>query len=153
MHCLFNFKLSNIRPRGVNFKNNHLILHVLPVFSRVPPIEPHNNNNKKTCKKNRCPAVLSLTKTGPGTWTWSPGAALLAAHCSWLSLGEDARMGEMQKINSTLTLTLTLTRLLTACVRVCVLCVTTHLVCRLVHAVWPNKRTCPLIITTYKCGA
>ena len=28
------------------------------------------------------------------------GAALLAAHCSWLSLWEDARMGKMQKINS-----------------------------------------------------
>ena len=23
----------------------------------------------------------------------SPGAAMMAAHCSWLSLGEDARMG------------------------------------------------------------
>ena len=28
-----------------------------------------------------------------GTSTWSSGAALLAAHCSWLSLGEDSRMG------------------------------------------------------------
>ena len=32
-------------------------------------------------------------------------------------------------------------RLLTACLCVCVLCVTTHRVCRLVHAVWRNKRT------------
>ena len=31
------------------------------------------------------------------------------------------------------------------CVCVCV-CVTTHRVCRIMHAVWPNKRTCPLII-------
>ena len=64
-------------------------LHVLPVFTRVPPIEPRNKN----MQKNRCPSVLSLTTTGLGTWTWSPGATMMAAHCSWLSLGEDARMG------------------------------------------------------------
>ena len=43
-------------------------LHVLPVFTRVPPIEPHNNKNMQ---KNRCSSVLSLTKTGRGTWLLS----------------------------------------------------------------------------------
>ena len=55
---------------------------------------PHRTpQQQKHAKTNRCSSVLSLTRTGLGTWTWSPGAALLAAHCSWHSLGEDARMG------------------------------------------------------------
>ena len=69
-------------------------LHVLPVFTRVPP---HRTPTIKTCKKSRCSSVLTLTKSGPSTWTWSPGAASLAAHCSWLSLGEDARMGKSRE--------------------------------------------------------
>ena len=44
-------------------------------------------------------------------------------------------------------------RLLTACVCVCVLCVTTHQVCKLVHAVWRNKRTWfPLVSSGFLIG-
>ena len=64
---------------------------------RVHPGSPHRTPTIKTCKKSRCSSVLTLTKSGPSTWTWSPGAASLAAHCSWLSLGEDARMGKCRK--------------------------------------------------------
>ena len=64
---------------------------------RVHPGSPHRTPTIKTCKKSRCSSVLSLTKTGPSTWTWSPGAASLAAHCSWMSLGEDARMGKCRE--------------------------------------------------------
>ena len=68
---------------------------------RVHPGSPHRTPTIKTCKKSRCSSVLTLTKSGPSTWTWSPGAASLAAHCSWLSLGEDARMGKKQRTPST----------------------------------------------------
>ena len=68
---------------------------------RVHPGSPHRTPTIKTCKKSRCSSVLTLTKSGPSTWTWSPGAASLAAHCSWMSLGEDARMGKMQRTPST----------------------------------------------------
>ena len=64
---------------------------------RVHPGSPHRTPTIKTCKKSRCSSVLTLTKSGPSTWTWSLGAASLAAHCSWLSLGEDARMGKSRE--------------------------------------------------------
>ena len=64
---------------------------------RVHPGSPRRTPTIKTCKKSRCSLVLTLTKSGPSTWTWSPGAASLAAHCSWMSLGEDSRMGKSRE--------------------------------------------------------
>ena len=96
---------------------------------RVHPGSPHRTPTIKTCKKSRCSSVLSLTKTGPSTWTWSPGAASLAAHCSWLSLGEDARMGKSREH-------LPPSSHLHVCVCVCV-CVSPLTMCvTCVHAVW-----------------
>ena len=100
---------------------------------RVHPGSPHRTPTTKTCKKNRCSTVLSLTKTGLSTWTWSPGAALLAAHCSWLSLGEDARMGKSRR-------SIPPTHLI-ACVCVCVLCVSPlTLVCKISACRVANKQ-------------
>ena len=54
---------------------------------RVHPGSPHRTPQQKHAEETDCSSVLSLTKTGLVTWTWSPGAALMAAHCSWRSLG------------------------------------------------------------------
>ena len=43
------------------------------MFSPCYPGSPRRTPTIKTCKKSRCSSVLSLTKTGPSTWTWSPG--------------------------------------------------------------------------------
>ena len=67
------------------------------MFSPCYPGSPRRTPTIKTCKKSRCSSVLTLTKSGPSTWTWSPGAASLAAHCSWMSLGEDSRMGKSRE--------------------------------------------------------
>ena len=61
---------------------------ILPVFTWVPPIEPHNNKNMQ----NRCSSVLSLTSRTLGLGPRAPQCG-----CSWHSLGEDAR----QKLHST----------------------------------------------------
>ena len=86
----------------------------VPVFPWVRPIEPHNNKNMQ----NRCSSVLSLTKTGLGTWTWSPGAAMWQPTAPGIPWG---RMPGWVKGRNYIPPTL-----LTACVCVCVLCVTTH---------------------------
>ena len=67
------------------------------MFSPCYPGSPRRTPTIKTCKKSRCSSVLTLTKSGPSTWTWSPGAASLVAHCSWMSLGEDSRMGKSRE--------------------------------------------------------
>ena len=40
---------------------------------RVTRVPPRRTPTIKTCKKSRCSSVLTLTKSGPSTWTWSPG--------------------------------------------------------------------------------
>ena len=90
---------------------------------RVHPGSPHRTPTIKTCKKSRCSSVLTLTKSGPSTWTWSPGAASLAAHC------------KKQRTSSTV--------VPPACVCVCVcVCVTTH-VCNVCACRVAIKRACP----------
>ena len=78
-----------------------LLPGLAPGVCMFSPGSPHNNKNMQ---KEQMPfgpvTVPDQDRTGHLDFR-SPGATLLAAHCSWHSLGEDARMGKMQKINST----------------------------------------------------
>ena len=108
MHYLVTFLRSTAasQQEGRGFKSR-MVQHVgacsraflcgVCMFSPCYPGSPRRTPTIKTCKKSRCSSVLTLTKSGPSTWTWSPGAASLAAHCSWMSLGEDSRMGKSRE--------------------------------------------------------
>ena len=93
----------------------------------VHPGSPHRTPTIKTCKKSRCPSVLSLTKSGPSTWTWSPAPQRwppTAPGCPW------GRMPGWEKSREHLPPS----SHLHACVCVCVSPLTMCVKC--VHAVW-----------------
>ena len=93
---------------------------------RVHPGSPRRTPTIKTCKKSRCSSVLTLTKSGPSTWTWSPGAASLAAHCSWMSLGEDFPGWEKKQRTPS---TIVSPACACVCVCVCAVCVAIKRAC------------------------
>ena len=94
-------------------------LHVLPVFTRVPPIAPHNNKNMQKEQMLFGP-VPDQDRTGH--LDLIPGRCIAGCPLLLAVPGGGCQDGLMAENK--------FHRLhLTACVRVCVLCVTTHLVC------------------------